>query len=513
MREVDSFGEESKYLLFGNQQSTIMGISLQRILILLLLSSVNLLPGSHGSHLRQVVETPVNQYNRIYRSYDTKESTREELMGPVLDSYLTKDATRLQASPRIIGGTTTDPGEFPYFAITKSSAMCGASLIHPDILLTAAHCQKQFAATQVVYVGAHQLDTLMTTAKRRTIIRQYPHPDFLIAFQNDLMLFQLNEPVDTLPVVILNADPDLPRLNSKLTAIGFGTTSSAHFDPSDYLIAVDVYAVDPDTCVRQYESITSIDPNKLMCAGHSLPNRDSCYGDSGGPLLEKVTGRQVGIVSFGKGCGDPDFPGVYTRISTYTSWIQDRICELSAVPPANCHRTPDPSVNSVGVVLDIKYDNRPAESFWRLEDDATGQTVVFQPGIPERGASNRQVIPLLPGNYTLQFMDTAGDGICCSWGDGKIVISARVGGKAVAEAPAAVDARKSSRVLILADSDGDFEYHLSLPFVVAPGLAKYTTFENSDNEVNLVVISLVVALSLIVIVTASTCVLRCCIHK
>ena len=86
--------------------------------------------------------------------------------------------------------------------------------------------------------------------------------------------------------------------------------------------------------------------------------------------------------------------------------------------------------------------------------------------------------------------------------------------KAAAEAPVAVDASKSSHVEILADSDGEFEYHLSLSFVVASGLENYTTFENSDNEVNLVVISLVVALSLIVTVMALTCVLRCCIlHK
>jgi hypothetical protein len=491
-----------------------METSLQRILnILLLLALAALLPGSHGSHLRQVVETPVNKYNGVDQSYDTKENVVERLTEPVLDSYLTNNVMPLQISTRIIGGTTTESGEYPYFAITKSSAMCGASLIHPDILLTAAHCQKQFVATQVVYVGVHQLDTLAKTAKRRTIIRQYPHPDFLIAFQNDLMLFQLDKPVNALPVVTLNADPDLPRLDSTLTAIGFGTTSPARFDPSDYLVAVDVYPVDPDTCVRQYESITSINPSNMMCAGHSLPNRDSCYGDSGGPLLDKATGKQVGIVSFGKGCGDPDFPGVYTRISTYKSWIHDRICELSAVPPANCPGTPDPSVNSIRVVLDIKYDSHPAESFWRLEDDATGQTVAFQPNLPERGASTRQVIPLLPGNYTLQFMDTAGDGICCSRGDGKIIISAGVGDKAVAEAPDAVDARKCSHVEILADSDGDFKYHLSLSFVITPDLEKYTTAENSDNEFNLVVISLVVALSLVVTATALTCVLICCIHK
>jgi kallikrein 13 len=209
--------------------------------------------------------------------------------------------------------------------------MCGASLIHPDILLTAAHCQKEFAKNGVVYVGAHELDTMGKTAERRTLIRQYPHPE-----HHDLMLFQLNQPVDTLPVVTLNSDPDLPRLSSTLTAIVFGATSIEHFAPSDNLMALDLYPVDSDTCVRQYNETIPINPDTMLCAGHSSPNRDSCNGDSGGRLLDKATGEQVGIVSFGKGCGDPNFPGVYTRVSKYTSWIRDRICEMSGVPPADC---------------------------------------------------------------------------------------------------------------------------------------------------------------------------------
>jgi trypsin len=490
-----------------------MGIQLRRVLdtLLLLETFATLLPGSQGSHLRQLVETPVNHYNRIYQSFDAKERTIEGLTGPVVGSSLNKDVTALYPSPLIIGGRTTDSGEYPYFVTTVSST-CGATLIHPDIMLTAAHCQKVLATTRVVYVGAHELHTLATTAERRTLIRQYPHPDnSAIAFQNDVMLFQLNQPVNTLPVVTLNSDSDVPRLDSLLTAIGFGTTSTAKFVPSNYLMAVDVYPVDSDTCVRQYNVTVTVDPDTMLCAGHTSPNRDSCNGDSGGPLLDKATGEQVGIVSFGRGCGNPDFPGVYTRVSKYTSWIHDRICELSAVPPADCPTTPDPSVDAVRVILDITYDNHPTESFWRLEDDTTGQTLAFQPGIQERSASMRQVIPLPPGKYTLHFTDTAGDGICCGDGMGNIVISAEVGGKAVAEAPVAVDTRTMSHVEVLADSDGEFKHHLSLPFVVAPGLIEYTTA--SEIEVNIVVIFVVVAVSLIVMVTALTFVLRFCITK
>jgi hypothetical protein len=468
------------------RKANIMGISLRRVLdtLLLLETFAALLPGSHGSHLRQGAESPANQDIRITRSFDMAESALEGSPGLVVGSYLTKDVTPSQNRALILGGTTTDHGEYPYFATIKSTAMCGASLIHPDILLTAAHCQKEFARIGVVYIGAHELDTLATTAERRTLIRQYPHPD-----NHDLMLIQLDQPVDTLRVVTLNSDPDQPRSNSTLTAIGFGATSTEPLTYSDNLMAVDVHPVDPDICARQYNGLVTVDPDTMLCAGHSLPNHDSCNGDSGGPLLDKETGEQVGIVSFGKGCGDPDFPGVYTRVSTYKSWIHDRICELSAVPPADC-----PAPNSISkteelirVIVDIKYDDRPSESFWRLVDDATGQALAFQPTLPEQGVWSSRAMLLPPGKYTLHFTDTEGDGICCGHGKGAIIISADLRPNTGAEAPAV--AAKSRINNVLADSGGKFEYHLSLPFVVgADGDATYytiTTDADDDDDRNL----------------------------
>jgi hypothetical protein len=487
-----------------NKKAIIMEISIRRRVLetLLLLASAALLPGSQGSRLRQVAETPANQYNRIDQSNDTKENTVDGLTGPVLDSYLTNNVIPLKTSTLIVGGTPTDPGDYPYFATTKSSAVCGASLIHPDILLTAAHCQNDFVSIGEVFVGAHSLDNLAMTAERRTIIRQLPHPN------RDLMLFQLNEPVDTLPVVILNSDPDLPKVNSTLTAIGFGATSTEYLTDSDTLMAVDIYPVDPDTCVRQYNETVTVDPDTMLCAGHTSPNRDSCNGDSGGPLLDKATGKQVGIVSFGKGCGDPDFPGVYTRISAYKSWIRDRICELSAMPPADCpvpnYKYKDEEL--ARVVLFIKYDNHPEESFWRLEDDAMGRTVAFQPNLPERGASFNHVIALPPGKYTLHFSDTEGDGICCGDGKGNVAISGDVGDK--------VRAARGRVDNVIADSDGKFGFHLSLPFVVVAGgdnayYPAVTDMYDTGHGSNLMAILVLVVLSLTVILsTAITFVLR-----
>lgn len=65
----------------------------------------------------------------------------------------------------------------------------------------------------------------------------------------------------------------------------------------------------------------------MVCAGASDPPRDACQGDSGGPLVVNYT--LVGIVSWGEGCADTAYPGVYTRVSNYHSWVAQNIADLS----------------------------------------------------------------------------------------------------------------------------------------------------------------------------------------
>jgi hypothetical protein len=377
-------------------------------------------------------------------------------------------ATALQVTPRISGGTITEPGSYPYFVTLAASPLCGATLIHPDILLTAGHCQSAFAAETLVFVGAHEIDSKrVMAAETRAIVRQYPHPDIdFVSWNNDLTLFQLDRPVNSLPPLQLNADPDVPEPNAILTVIGFGATLTERL--SDVLREVDIYPVDPGTCIRQYKQATIIDPAIMLCANNPLPGHDSCQGDSGGPLLDTATGTQVGIVSFGIGCGDPNFPGVYTKVSAYTNWIHDRICELSVVPPADCNTTStNPAADSVKVTLDIRYDSRPEEVFWRLEEKSTGKTIAFQPSIPGRRASFSHKLSLRPGKYTFQVTDMQGDGICCDYGKGRIAVSAH-GSPTSSTSSLKSQTQSQTRTQLLAQSDGQFEYRLALDFTVPP---------------------------------------------
>ncbi|MGH0182723.1 UNVERIFIED_CONTAM: hypothetical protein FKN15_010323 [Acipenser sinensis] len=67
----------------------------------------------------------------------------------------------------------------------------------------------------------------------------------------------------------------------------------------------------------------------MLCAGDTRGLDDACKGDSGGPLVCSSGGRMnlIGIISWGDGCGKKDTPGVYTRVSKYLGWIQNKISQ------------------------------------------------------------------------------------------------------------------------------------------------------------------------------------------
>lgn len=63
----------------------------------------------------------------------------------------------------------------------------------------------------------------------------------------------------------------------------------------------------------------------MICAGIlDMGGKDSCQGDSGGPLIDPSTRKQVGVVSWGKGCADARYPGIYSDVSTALDWITEK---------------------------------------------------------------------------------------------------------------------------------------------------------------------------------------------
>ena len=76
-------------------------------------------------------------------------------------------------------------------------------------------------------------------------------------------------------------------------------------------------------CKKRYGGLFT---SRMLCAGSLSEHHrvDSCQGDSGGPLVCQGEGGHwvlTGVISWGHGCGNPFFPGVYTRVSRFLRWI------------------------------------------------------------------------------------------------------------------------------------------------------------------------------------------------
>ncbi|GIY55733.1 trypsin-1 [Caerostris extrusa] len=104
------------------------------------------------------------------------------------------------------------------------------------------------------------------------------------------------------------------------TVSGWGTTSQGG-SLSESLQAVDVPILSDDQCKEVYKDSYE---STMMCAGYEEGGQDSCQGDSGGPFVHRSSdgvATLIGIVSWGYGCAQPKYPGVYTETAHFLDWI------------------------------------------------------------------------------------------------------------------------------------------------------------------------------------------------
>ena len=142
---------------------------------------------------------------------------------------------------------------------------------------------------------------------------------------NDIALLRLCSPVEKTGNVKAIGLPSAGfELENKaaLRVAGWGLTRERG-RISPILRVVNVSKISLDLCKNAYKGLV----NKKICAGNwKYGGRDSCQGDSGGPLwFENEYGEEelVGIVSSGRGCARPYYPGLYTRVSLYISWMEN----------------------------------------------------------------------------------------------------------------------------------------------------------------------------------------------
>ncbi|XP_059351329.1 uncharacterized protein LOC130696997 [Daphnia carinata] len=230
---------------------------------------------------------------------------------------------------RIVGGTNAAKNSWPGIVALRSNgfAICGGSLISPTHVLTAAHCVDSVTQWNIkelsVDLGMHSLepsDAQETRAVRRVIIHGQWDP---ATNNNDVAILTLSSPVPygatISPVCLPPQTASDQYVNREAAIIGWGTVEEGGSQPA-VLQQSTVKIIANTKCRSSYPDIT----NGMLCA--AAPGTDTCQGDSGGPLLVRPSLRspwiQVGIVSYGVGCAQPEYPGVYARVTSYRSWIK-----------------------------------------------------------------------------------------------------------------------------------------------------------------------------------------------
>ncbi|CAG7818503.1 unnamed protein product [Allacma fusca] len=236
---------------------------------------------------------------------------------------------------RIIGGTDALSGEFPHQVQLKyfGDHLCGATLISSFLVLTAAHCVMYKSPRRVKVVsGEYRLSANDSSEQFRDTRQIFMHEDYHEkTYANDIALLLLaNEfQLDNFTKVI-----SLPQENMSFTGeaivTGWGRLLERVFSPGDTLQKVTVPIVPRETCRESYALLNRNITENQICAG--AHKKDSCKADSGGPLTCSLNGTKYlcGIVSYGFGCGRERFPGVYTNVAKYQSWIEAKILEIKS---------------------------------------------------------------------------------------------------------------------------------------------------------------------------------------
>ncbi|XP_011212391.2 serine proteinase stubble [Bactrocera dorsalis] len=240
---------------------------------------------------------------------------------------------------RIVGGTNASPNEFPWIAVLFKSGkqFCGGSVITKNHILTAAHCVSRMTSWDVAAMTAHLGDYDIRTNYEvqhvvRRIKRLVRHKGFdFSTLHNDIAILTVNEPIkftyEVQPICLPSSSSQLSRSYSGkvATVAGWGSLRENGPQPS-ILQKVQIPIWANHDCARKYgRAAPGGIIESMVCAGQA--SKDSCSGDSGGPLIVNEGGRytQVGIVSWGIGCGKGEYPGVYTRITSLLPWIYKNI--------------------------------------------------------------------------------------------------------------------------------------------------------------------------------------------
>ncbi|XP_034194790.2 trypsin-1 [Osmia lignaria lignaria] len=230
---------------------------------------------------------------------------------------------------RIVGGVETQVNQYPWMALMtfRGRFYCGASVISSRYVLTAAHCVDRFDPNlMTIQILEHDRNSTTESEtqvfKVDKVIKHIGYSTF--NYNNDIALVKLKGIIrfegKMRPVCL----PERAKTFAGTDGIVTGWGAIEESGPISQTLQEVVVPILTNTECRATKYPARRITDNMLCAGYKEGQKDSCQGDSGGPLHVVINNIHsiVGVVSWGEGCAKPGYPGVYSRVNRYITWIE-----------------------------------------------------------------------------------------------------------------------------------------------------------------------------------------------